>query len=164
MNFEKVFNVLLSQGVTQEQEDKFWKGKDFYLKLSRNQELDELSGKYLYEYMCECIDYERKRIGGDWVVAQAVPTRKLRDFIRKFLGNDIIFILLILEKETTKERLKIRHGDGEMAKAMIDFCIKIESFYEPKGLEENNTFDVIITNDMTPNDVNKKIKEIVAKA
>ena len=149
--------------MTQEKLDKFWKGKDFYMKLSQNQELDEEAGQRLQEYMGECIEYERKRIGGNWVVAHAVPTRRLRDFIRKILGKDLVFILLQLDKDTTLERLTRRHGNGEMGKALTDFCFKIESFYELKASDEENTFDIIITDDMTSHDVNEKILETVNK-
>ena len=96
-------------------------------------------------------------------MAQAVPTRNLRDIIRKSLGKDLIFIILSLEKETTLERLTKRQGDGEAAKGIIDFCLKLETFYETKGLDEENTFDITITNEMTPNDVIEKILEIVDK-
>ena len=134
------------------------------MKLSQNQELDEQAGQRLQEYMGECIKYERKRIGGNWVVAHAVPTRKLRDFIRKILGKDLVFILLQLDKDTTTlERLTRRHGNGEMGKALTDFCYKIESFYELKASDEENTFDIIVTDDMTSLDVNEKILEIVNK-
>mgnify|MGYP001309200566 CR=1 FL=1 len=53
-------------------------------------------GKTGYKYMAECLKYERQRIGGDWVVAQAVPSRNMREVIRKVLGNDLIFIILRL--------------------------------------------------------------------
>ena len=111
--------------------------------------------------MADMIGYERKRIGGDWVVAQAVPTRNLRDVIRKSLGKDLIFIILSPKKETTLERLTKRHGEGEAAKAITDFCTKLESFYERKGPNEENTYDIEITNDMSPNDVIEKILDIV---
>ena len=45
--------------MTQEKLDKFWKGKDFYMKLSQKQEPDEEAGQCLQEYMGECIEYER---------------------------------------------------------------------------------------------------------
>ena len=138
-------------------------GDDFYLKLME-QELDEVTGERFYKYMSNSISYERKRIGGDWVVAQAVPTRKLRDEIRKSLGNDkVLFFLLGLEREVTLARLTKRHGDGETGKSMTDFCIKVESFYEPKAQDEDDTFDIIITKEMSPNDVAQKIMEIVNK-
>ena len=136
-------------------------GKKLYGKLSKQKELDEISGNIFYKYMGNGIDYERKRIGGDWVVAQAVPTRKFRDVLREILGKDLVFILLSLKTETTLERLKKRHGDGEMAKEITDVCIKLESFYELKESDEENTYNIMITNEMTPDDVNEKILEIV---
>ena len=138
-------------------------GYEFYLKLTK-QELDEAPGERFYKYMSNCISYERKRIGGDWVVAQAVPTRKLRDGIRKILGDDkVVFFLLSLKREVTLERLTKRHGEGEAAQGMTDFCMKVESFYELKASDEDDTFDIIITKEMSPNDVAQKIMEIVNK-
>ena len=55
--------------------DRVIDGDDFYMALSQKQELDEVAGGRFYKYMSECISSERKRIGGDWIVAQAVPTR-----------------------------------------------------------------------------------------
>ena len=93
-----------------------------------------------------------------------MPTRKLRDGIRKSIGNDkVIFFLLGLEREVTLARLTKRHGDSEAGKSMTDFCIKVESFYELKAQDEDDTFDIIITKDMTPKDVAQKIMEIVKK-
>ena len=62
----------------------------------QNQEYNEELGAKCYMYMSDCINYERQRIGGDWVIAQAVPTRNLREVIRKVLGYDLIFIILRL--------------------------------------------------------------------
>ena len=133
-------------------------GEDFFFKLTQ-QEVDEIQGERFYKYMSDCISYERKRIGGDWAVAQAVPTRKLRDGIRTSLGNDkVVFFLLSLEREVALERLTQRDG-AEMA----DSLMKINSFYEPKAPDENDTFDIIIPKEMTPKDVAQKIIEIVNK-
>ena len=60
----------------------------------QNQKYDEELGAKCYKYMSNCVNYERQRIGGDWVIAQAVPTRNLRDVIRKVLGTDLVFIVL----------------------------------------------------------------------
>ena len=53
----------------------------------KDQEVDEKLGEKFYEYMADSIGNERKRIGGDWVIAQAVPTRNMRDVIRQQLGK-----------------------------------------------------------------------------
>merc|ERR1719228_1850024 len=109
----QMFQKHIGQGITQERLDSVSAGDDFYVKL-KDQELDEKLGEKFYKYMADSIGYERKRIGGDWVIAQAVPTRNLRDVIRRSLGKDLIFILLGLKKETIVERLTKRHGEGEV--------------------------------------------------
>ena len=40
-------------------------------------------------------------------------------------------------------------------------CMKIGSFYELKATGEENTFDIIITKDMTLDDVAQKIMDVV---
>ena len=111
--------------------------------------------------MTDFINYERKRIGGDWVIAQAVPTRKMRDVLRQGLGKDLVFILLGLKKETILERLTKRHGEGEAAQGITDFLIKMQSMYETKAEDEENTFDLLITSEMNEQDVVEKILDIV---
>ena len=49
-----------------------------------------------------------ERVGGDWVVAQAVPSRKLRDLIKSKLGPDLQFVVLNLDKDHQEDRLKPR--------------------------------------------------------
>ena len=73
-----------------------------------------------YHEMCKDILAEKKRIGGRWAVAQAVPTRQLRDQIRKDLGSQCIFITLSLSAETNRKRVEARHSEGdETFKKMI---------------------------------------------
>ena len=43
---------------------------------------------------------------------------------------------------------------------MTDFLMKVNSFYELKAADEENTYDVIVTDEMTPNDVVQKMMEI----
>ena len=158
------FTMYIFQGITQENEDRVQDVKEFNMKMSEKQELDEEQGGRAYKYMSECVGYERRRIGGDWAVAQAVPTRRLRDVIRKHLGSDkVVFILIGLEPEATRKRLNNRHGESEEGLAMTDFCMKVNSFYELKAADEDNTYDVIVTNDMTPKDVVQKMIEIIDK-
>merc|ERR1712113_980905 len=56
----------------------------------------------MYSIMAKDIAKERKRLGGDWAVAQALPTRELRDHMRKELGPDLIFVVLHMSKEDQK--------------------------------------------------------------
>ena len=111
--------------------------------------------------IAEDIFKQRKRIGGDWSVDFAVFSRKQRDMLRKILGPDLVFIVLNMTVECQKERLIGRHGKGEESKAAIDFMTKMHALYEPAGEDEENSFNINITYDMSPDDVVKKILHIM---
>lgn len=148
------------KGITQERVKGAEDGYEFFFKLVK-QELDEGPGERFYKFMSKCINYEQNRIGGDWVIAQAVPTRKLRDGIRENLGKEVLFFCLTVDREANLARLRKRHGDGDAAEAQTEMCMKIGNFYELKASNEDNTFDIIITKDMTPDYVAQKIMAVV---
>ena len=83
-----------AMGTALKEWSKFKKGEEDY-------NLEEF-----YTLLCDNIITERERVGGDWVVAQAVPTRKLRELVRSILGPDLVFVVLDLEKGLQEERLK----------------------------------------------------------
>ena len=97
---------------------------------------------------------QRKRIGGNWSVDFAVFSREQRDSLRKILGSNLIFIVLNMSKEYQEKRLINREGNS-----VIDFLTKIHHLYEPAENDEENTYNVTITEDMSPEDVVKKILE-----
>ena len=68
-----------------------------------NQDYTDLDGKLLPSLlvMTREIQKHRKRLGGDWAVAQAVITRFQREAIRKKMGKDLIFIVLNMNKGNT---------------------------------------------------------------
>merc|ERR1712080_145257 len=106
-----------------------------------------------YKEMCEDLVRERMRMGGDWVVAQAVPTRRIRDMMKKLLGPDVIFVVLRMSSEDQKERVKQRHGDGEEAQGALEMLTKANKLFEPATEDEENAVDVLITTEMTRDDV-----------
>ena len=63
----------------------------------------------------------KKRLGGNFAVAQAVPNRVLRDCIKEVLGPDGLFVVLRLSKETNAKRIEARHsgGDENVKKRMV---------------------------------------------
>jgi len=102
-----------------------------------------------YAMMCEDILRERKRVGGDWVVAQAVPTRKLRDLIKSKLGPDLLFVVLNLDKDHHRERLEPRLPTfGEQ---FVDVFLNMK--YELAEENEENVLDLKITRQMELDDV-----------
>ena len=62
----------------------------------------------MYKVMAKEIAKQKERLGGDWAIAQAVFSRNQREFLRKALGPDLVFIVLSMTKECTIKRLKNR--------------------------------------------------------
>ena len=83
--------------------------------------------------MSEDITKEQERIGGDWAVAQAVPTREVRDRIRSQMGPNLIFVVLHMSKEDQTARIKERHGEEEN---MIAMLTKMYDAYEIAAADE----------------------------
>lgn len=108
--------------------------------------------------MCKDIAKERRRIGGDWAVAQAVPTREMREFIKKELGPDLIFVVLNMTKKEQLERIKARHGND---KQIVDALTKMHSLYEPATKDEENSIDLTIANEMSRQDVVERILKAI---
>ena len=134
-----------------EKYDKLLKGKAYDMKKMCD----------AYALMIEELTKERKRLGGDWVVAQAVPTRALRDYIKSELGPKLMFVVLYMTKEDQEARIKARHGDEDLS--INSLLSSVYDFYEPALEDEQNAIDVRITPEMTPHDVVNHILEIVAK-
>jgi len=110
----------------------------------------------LYSNMCEDILRERNRVGGDWVVAQAVPTRHLRDLIKSKLGPELLFVVLNLDEDHHRERLGPR--TQQFSEEIVDVWMKIK--FEPGEDDEENVFDLKITREMKLDDV---VGEIMRK-
>ena len=94
-------------------------------------------------------------------MAQAVTSRAIRDVIRKTIP-DVIFVILSLTQETQQKRVMERHGEGEEAEGMITFLGNIFKLFEGPAEDEKNTLKVDITEEMTPEDVQKKVLEVLA--
>ena len=113
---------------------------------------DEVHAKGLemYKEMSHYVKAERERIGGDWAIAQAVPTRALRDEIKKILP-DVTFVTLTIKEDDLKKRLHNRHGEDQSD--TNDWMLGIHKYYEPAENDEVNAFNIDLEPSMTPNDV-----------
>ena len=133
--------------------------KEFEKLAGGNLDLDWEGLKPFYTNIAKDVDTQRKRIGGDFVIAHAITSQNLRDHIRLTLP-DCIFVTLTLTKESQAKRIKARHGDDPGA---VEFLANMFNFYEGPGEGEKNTFNVDITETMTPKDVKDKVLEILEK-
>merc|ERR1719369_106501 len=105
---------------------------------------EEYSLEEVYSLMCEDVKKQRTRIGGDWVVVHAVPTRKLRDMIKDKLGPGVVFVVLDMDETYQRERLFPRIETLGMD--LTESFMKIK--YEPAGDKEENSIDLKITRGM----------------
>ena len=116
----------------------------------------------MYKCMADDISKQQQRLGGNWAIAQAVFSRNQRDFLRKALGPDLVFIVLNMSTESQLSRVKKRHGDS-LGDSIIDMLANYSKLCEPAGSDEKNAFNVTITDGMTPVDVVQEIITIVKK-
>ena len=112
-----------------------------------------------YNHMAEDISKQNKRLGGKMAVAQAIYSRKQRDAMRKILGPECVFVVLNMSRECQKKRIIARHGESFNENA-LNFMIKMAELYEPAGEDEENAYNVEITEDMNREDVIQKILKI----
>ena len=94
-------------------------------------------------------------------IAQAVFSRRQRDKLRKIIGPDLVFIVLNMTKECQMKRIKGRHGDSPMLEEFMRVLVKYAEMCEPAGDDEENAFNVTISEDMSKDDVVKKVLEVV---
>ena len=112
------------------------------------------------EVVSKTILKQRKRLGGDWSIALACFSRSQREMLRKILGPDLVFIVLNMTNECQMKRLAGRHGDGQ-GEEFTGYLTKMFEIYEPAENDEENAYNVKVTEDMTPDDVIQKVLEIV---
>ena len=114
----------------------------------------------MFHEMALHIDQQRKRLGGNWAIAQAVFSRAQRDQIRKDLGPNLIFMVLNLTRECQHKRVVKRHGEDEHGAQFVEMMEKYYDLYEPAGEDEQNAYNISITEDMSVEDVIQEILKI----
>ena len=73
----------------------------------------------------------------------------------------ILFLLTVLKiADFCTFQIQDRHG--EQAEEVIKMLTSLFDIYEPPGENERNTYNVEITDEMTPNDVLEKVQKILA--
>ena len=106
--------------------------------------------------LCEDISSQRRRVGGDWVVAYAMAKRSDRDIFREVLGEDLIFVVLDISFDLVKERLSGR-GEGEEHLANIHYK------YEPAQSDEPRTVAFEIVKEATREENAQGVLELINK-
>ena len=150
------------KGVSQERLDTVDSCIGQFMAMIEGKEYDVKQLERFYSAMCKDIAAQRKRIGGDWVVAQAVTTRALRDHIKAELGPDLIFVVLEMTKEDQLKRVHARHGDdSDTGSNAIELLAKMHDLYEPVTSDEQNAISVAVTVGVSREDVAECILKAV---
>ena len=79
-------------------------------------------------------------------------------FCRSRLGSDLLFVILSMDMDDMKKRVKERHHGEDAAN---DIMAPINEICDPIGPDEQNVVGITVTSDMTREDVVNKILESV---
>ena len=113
-----------------------------YNNFAEGKEFDRENIKQFYMKVADHVKQEKERIGGlNWVVAQAVPHRWLRDYMREIIGPDCIFVVLSLSEEAQAKRVEKRYAsfDEGMKKWILDLLKGMAKQYERKLVDILNS-------------------------
>ena len=137
-------------------------GNQLFQDLSKGSKIDLEKSSNFYKHVALNVKQEKERIGGDWIVAQAVPKRSLRDLIRKHLGPDLIFVILNLSKETQQQRIEARNGGDDNDNAGVtEWITKMYDQFEEKQDDEPSTFSIEVNAGMTQDQVINEILNLI---
>ena len=107
-------------------------GQQFDVALGDYSRVDREGVEAFLTAMCEDIQAERARLGGDWAVAFAIPDLASRELVRRLLGPELVFVVLELSQELQAERVEGR--DGEDRAGMLEDIFQV---YQPAGPTED---------------------------
>ena len=122
------------------------------------------------QYVCECDDIkrERKRVGGDWVVAGCLTTRYDREQVRKNLGPDLLMIIINVDQKTVGPRLKKRHVNNPEHENLdmeavedAEYLEKYKSVVEGKFFWERNIEEIRFKGTESRDEVMEKVHEVI---
>jgi len=126
----------------------------------------EYDKELLLEYyvaLCEDINKQKERIGGDWAVAHVVLSKEVRDTLRRILGPDLVIIILTMSKEAKNARLKHRHDGNLQFVEMMEVFENLMDAPDQMCDEQNFCITIEVEADETRENVVEKIRKVVSK-
>ena len=112
------------------------------------------------KYLCKHIKKQHERLGGDFAVAWCSITQAHRDFCKKVLGSNLVFICLEMDNKILEERLLKRNPENEKT---ANFLSRICEFSEPPSDGELNVHTVDIDRKTTTEEVVEKVLDVTNK-
>jgi len=103
-----------------------------------------------YRHMAADIKREQKRIGGDFAIANILPSAELRALMRSLLGSSLIIVVLTMSTADRRARVLARHGGDASATDLMDH---FEKLMENVQEDEPNTIDMRVDSSMSKEEV-----------
>ena len=144
----------------QERKEMVQSSRKVWADLMAGKEYDKEQLNKYYQLMAGDISSEKKRIGGNWAIAHVLLTREIRENMRRWLGGDLVIVILTMSSEDRRERILQRHEGSTDAADLMD---TFEKIMEPIGEGEENTIQVNVTASMTREDVVERISQRIEK-
>ena len=127
--------------------------------------------KEFFELMCDDIVKERMRLGGDWVVNHGLYSKEARAIVKQKLGSVLQLVVLDMSIEHQAKRLTkicLNHlnspSEDLYSSTLEEKRTKIESsrkWYEAIERSESNIIEVMVTDEMSVEDVSRKITNLI---
>jgi len=156
-------------GITQERKDvcKVAINEGYMNGVLKGKAVDPKIWSDFYTLLCQDILKERSKLGGKWVVNQAVYSKVAREVIREKLGDDLTMVVLVSDDQNLQmERMAKRAlGEGDVSKEARKESEETMKRRTGGGDEveedEPNTYAVKVTKAMTPEDVAEIVLNLV---
>ena len=91
-----------------------------FSKIFEGKEYEKEALTEFYHHLAMDVAREKKRIGGDFVIANILMTAELREHLRSWLGPDLRIVLLSMTKEDRRERTLARHKGHQTSADTLD--------------------------------------------
>ena len=116
-----------------------------------------------FDVQCANIANERRRIGGDWVIASGIYGKELRNRVVENLGPDVVIIGLEIDRDEQRRRLEKRHGDNGGYHWWRNFDHWVYNLFKPIEETEKNAIKIDVSGNSSreesARDIEKRICE-----
>ena len=110
-----------------------------------------------YENLAKEILKQRYKLKTNMVIADEGPASRFqRDILRKILGENVVFIVLNMDKNYQISRIEKRHGEN-LDENFMKILTRRSEFHENVEKDEKNTFQIDIVDGLKTEEIIQKI-------
>ena len=151
------------KGIPQDVVDAITKGNEAFNAMRRGQNYKFEDVIRRFDAQCANIANERRRIGGDWVIASGIYDKELRNRVVKNLGPDIVIVGLEIDREEQRRRLEKRHGDNGGYHWWRNFDHWVYNLFKPIEATENNAIKIDVSGNTSREEIARDIEKRICE-